>query len=320
MNAGQSGKVDLDLLADYVGGALDGTVEERAVARLIAEDAHWAQAYARLARDSDEVRQTLAEWGAEPAPMPPDVVARLSAGLAAAGSRARAAEPRDDPTAPGTRPAATRPPGRTDADSARPAGRRTRRRLPGWATPVAVAAALAAVVGLGVSQLVGGGDIAGTSAGTFSSRDAAAPAGAEGGAAAQPPAEPSPGQVLASGTDYTRSSLVDRVGPLAQTRASASSLTGKGSAPKPDQAGGDQFRGDLTDRRNTLAACLRAIADEHGRGTPRFEVVDYARFEGQPALIVVFADIDGHRWAWAVGPECGQPQAGAAARYAARVG
>jgi hypothetical protein len=322
VSAGQSDRVDLDLLADYVGGALDGTAEERLVARLIADDAQWAQAYARLARDSEDVRLALAEWGEVPAAMPTDVVERLSAGLAAtAADRHRTAERRDHPAGPGGRPDSTRPPGRPDADSARTARPKRRRRLPGWAAPVAVVATLAAVVGLGVSQLAG--DIRATDDGSAAlSGEAAQPQSAEGGSPAQPRPlpEPSPGHVFASGTDYTRRSLVNQVVAFASP-ASAKSRSEASPAPAiPDRAGGEPAPDDRAARRSMLPACLQAIADEHGRGTPRFEVVDYARFEGEPALVVVFADPDGRRWAWAVAPECGQPQAGAAARYTARVG
>ncbi|HEX2773266.1 MAG TPA: hypothetical protein VHN18_12650 [Micromonosporaceae bacterium] len=322
MSAEQSDRVDLDLLADYVGGALDGTAAEQAVARLIAEDAQWAQAYARLAHDSADVRLALAEWGAVPAPMPPDIVERLSAGLAAAAAgRDRTAEQRDDRAGSASRSGAARPPGRPDADSARPAGRKARRRLPGWATPVAVVAALVAIAGLGVSQLAG--DVRETDNGAAAfSGDVAQPQGAEAGSAAQPGplTEPSPGQVFATGTDYTRDSLVNRVGQFAAL-ASATTRPGPSlAAVLPDRASGESAPNDLSARRSTLSACLRAIAGEHGRGTPRFEVVDYARFEGKPALVVVFADADGQRWAWVVAPECGQRQAGAAARYTARVG
>ena len=41
------------------------------------------------------------------------------------------------------------------------------------------------------------------------------------------------------------------------------------------------------------------------------ESVDYARFDGAPALIVRFTAANG-RWAWASGPACGTPAAGAA--------
>jgi hypothetical protein len=318
VSAGQFGEVDLDLLADYVGGALDGTAEEEAVARRIAEDPRWAQAYARLAQDSADVRLALASWRAEPVPMPPDVVERLSAGLAAAAKGGdRTAAPHVDGAADARGPSATRPPGRLAAGAARPAGRGARRRLPRWAAPVVVAAAVAAVAGLG-SQLVG--DIRGADDSTTFSRDAAQSEGAAGGPAMQPAplAAPSPDQVFTTGTDYTRGSLVNQV---IQLGSRAAALTRSGEAPPavPDSAFGNATPDDSA-RRTAMTACLQAIADEHGRGMPRFDVVDYARFEGRPALIVAFTDSDGPRWVWAVAPECGQHQAGAAARYTARVG
>jgi hypothetical protein len=324
----QSGRVDHDLLADYVGGALDGTAEERVVARLIAEDPQWAEAYARLAQDTADVRVTLSGWGAEPASMPPDVIERISAALsadladgltAAANGHEKAAGGRREPAVTGTRPGATRrpgataPPGRPDGAATHPAGRAAARRLPRWAMPVAIVAVLAAMGGLGVSQLAG--DTRATDS-TASSGEVQ-PRSAEGGSAEQPVGAKSPDQVFASGTDYTRRSLVAQLVPLASR---ASTLSGAGESPVPaqkDRAAGEPQR-DLSV--STLAPCLRAIAGEHGRGTPRFDVVDYARFEGEPALIVLFTDPDGQRWAWAVSPECGRPEAGAAARYSARVG
>jgi hypothetical protein len=325
VNAGESGKVDLDLLADYVGGALEGTAEERTVARLIAEDAQWAQAYAQLARDVDGVRLALAEWGAEPAAMPPDVADRLSAGLAAAvAGFDRTAGHRDEPIGSGARPGPTRPPNRPEGESARPVGRTSRRRLPRWATPVAIVAALVAVAGLGVSQLTG--DTHATNDATSFSGGATQPQSAQGEAAVPQRAstEPSADRVLTTGTDYTRRSLVTQVPGAGEKLSAKSPEASPAPALPPVTTGGSAYSesapGDRAARQITLADCLQAIANQYGRGTPRFLVVDYARFEGRTALIVVFADADGQRWAWAVAPECGQPQVGAAALYTARVG
>jgi hypothetical protein len=61
---------------------------------------------------------------------------------------------------------------------------------------------------------------------------------------------------------------------------------------------------------HALLTCLDAIARQNG-GTPiNVESVDYARYQGAPALIVRF-DADGTRWAWATGPDCGAPGRGA---------
>jgi negative regulator of sigma E activity len=320
VSAGWSDEVDIDLLADYVGGALDGMPDERVVARLIADDPQWAQAYARLVRESDMVRRTLTEWGAAPAPMPPDIVERLSAHLISPDARPDPAGGRHPaPTAPRSDP--THPPSRLDAEAARPAVRKARRRLPRWAKPVAVAAALLAIAAVGVSQL--GGDIRATDNTTGAlSRDAGQPQSAEGGAGtgAQPFAAPSPDRLLATGKDYAPGPLIDQARALGSATAAKASANDAPPVEVPDATGGEPAPTTGATRRGDLAACLSSIAAEHGRGMPHFEVVDYARFEGQPALLVVFTDPAGQRWVWAVAPECGQPSAGAAARYTARVG
>ncbi|MER7169324.1 hypothetical protein ABT336_25110, partial [Micromonospora sp. NPDC000207] len=83
MTTGRFEEVDLDLLADYLGGVLDGTPEEAVVARLVAEDAAWAQAEARLAPALSAVGADLAAWGADAPEMPSDVADRITAALAA---------------------------------------------------------------------------------------------------------------------------------------------------------------------------------------------------------------------------------------------
>ncbi|MGC1214189.1 MAG: hypothetical protein WA890_23385, partial [Micromonospora sp.] len=86
MTPGEFSTVDHDLLADYVGGALDGTPEHATVARLVEEDAAWRRAYAALAPALDLVRADLAEWGSVAAPeMPAAVADRIAAALSGAG-------------------------------------------------------------------------------------------------------------------------------------------------------------------------------------------------------------------------------------------
>ncbi|WP_373688915.1 hypothetical protein [Verrucosispora sioxanthis] len=41
MSAGEFSEVDHDLLADYLGGALDGTPEHAEIARRVAQDPAW---------------------------------------------------------------------------------------------------------------------------------------------------------------------------------------------------------------------------------------------------------------------------------------
>ncbi|GAB3966373.1 hypothetical protein [Plantactinospora veratri] len=48
--------------------------------------------------------------------------------------------------------------------------------------------------------------------------------------------------------------------------------------------------------------------------------MDYATFQGKAALVVVFTDPSGARWAWVTGPNCGSPAAGADVTYQSRVG
>lgn len=341
MSAGHSSEVDFDLLADYVGGALDGTGREAAVARLIATDPAWARAHAWLTRTSGDVRDVLAEWGAVPEPMPADVVERLTAALttaapsdAAAASLEVAAEPssvaagprRTDAVVGAPRGAerperGARPPSRPDGSATRPPGRNTglttRRRMPRWATPVAVVAALVALAGLGVTYLAGDDRAVVSGTAGYDSAEGGAGGPASGTTPSQPLTAIPP--VLATGTEYTRTSLADQVNGLRRAEAD---MAAKGSSPNaPERVGkAPAPMSGAPDDQDGISACVAAIAAEHGRGALRVEWMDSASFEGMPALVVVFADATGERWAWVVSPNCGQPQVGAATRYSARVG
>ncbi|MFY1674347.1 hypothetical protein ACN27G_31090 [Plantactinospora sp. WMMB334] len=374
MTGGQFGEVDLDLLADYVGGALDGTSDENEVARLIAEDRSWAEAYTELTAAVDAVRLDLAGWAAEPTPMPSAVVDRLTAALGDAPPTAVPASPDDlgkpsddagrpsdtagkpsggdrpsGPTHPAGRPGPIGPgvPGRAGGGSGR-AGRRRRwmRRLAG---PVLVATVVAGFGGFAVGRLVTAGE------GSNSQTDTAAGA-AEEAAAPQvfgsgPPRvvlEPSAERMLATGTDYTPTSLPDTVSGLTRQAVPGASASrtpppaspsspprresagpAAGTTTPPDRAAADQaccqpMRAQsglerLSDR-SALAECLDVIAATHAQGPVAVELVDYATFEGRAALVVVFTDRSGARWAWVTGPQCGSPAAGADVTYQTRVG
>ncbi|WP_326564630.1 hypothetical protein [Micromonospora peucetia] len=369
MTAGGFREVDHDLLADYLGGALDGTPDEELVARLVDEDEDWAQAYALLAPAVADVRADLAAWGAPAPEMPTDVTDRIvaalanatTAGLGATSPTPSRSEPdrsepdrsepgqsepsRSEPSERTVRhdvtPADGRPAVRVGAAGAVPAqplggsgrrpagaprsepgpggitgpGRRGRRwnRLAG---PVALAAVSIAAVGFGISQLTRNQQMDGAA-------DTALPGTASresGGPAATPfriTGEPS----VRSGTDYTPESLaVLRSSPLSQP------FTGGPGGEKPGvQAEGGRLPGSATglDRLTDPAAlgtCIGEIKAEHGNGPLVVEVVDYARFQGRPALIVRFTDATGAHWAWASGPECGVPGSGSDSRYRTRVG
>ncbi|MGW5667332.1 hypothetical protein [Micromonospora sp. NPDC003776] len=329
MTAREFSGVDHDLLADYVGGALDGTPEQETVARLVEEDAAWRDAYAELVRALDLVDADLAEWAAGPAPeMPLAVADRITAALAGAGPA-----PADDPPLAvpgvdrdpagarrGTVPAQGTGGSRRVRETTRPADGPDRRTGPGrrarrWTrigVPVAVAAASIAAVGLGLSNLVGTGTGSGGGAG-LSAQD--------GGKPAAVPRNGTPYRVTAptmsSGTDYTPERLS---GGLSSTLASPS----REKDSRPGLAQGERATAPLglarLARPGSLDDCLTAIGVEHGAGPITVDLVDYASFQGLPALVVTFVDPAGTRWAWASGPECGVPGSGADTRFRTRVG
>lgn len=328
MTAGQFRKVDLDLLADYVGGALEGTPEESTVARLVAEDPAWTRAHAALAPKMETVRHHLANWGATDLAMPADISARLSAALAGAGPAA--ADPADssradrrvaDPYIPDqTRHRLSVVPdvGRTSGGRDGRAGS-TRRRWSRWAGPLTVAAALVVVAGVGASQF-SGIDRAQDSAGQALSGESNEPrTGTADSSAARAAAELSTRRVIASGTEYQRTTLAGALASLDRTAIGAKTPDGAPAA-EPDSAI-SRVAGlhRLTDR-GALAGCLDAVAATHNQGPVAVDLVDYAAFEGIPALVISFADQAGERWIWVAGPECGTPGSGADTRYRTRVG
>ncbi|WP_446217568.1 hypothetical protein [Micromonospora sp. IBHARD004] len=358
MTTGKFSEVDHDLLADYVGGALDGTPEQVRVARLIEEDPAWAGAYAALAPAVQLVRADLADWAAAPVPdMPLAVADRIAAALAGAGPAPTPTDPAElaspdaldtagpvnvpTPAGPGGDDAAPADGGRIrsgghsgagpSAVPAQTAGhRRTGRAVrpadgpgrgtgPGrgprrWARiagPVVLAAASVGAVGLGLNQLVA------TRTDTAVTADRGENAGAPGPLAAEPFRTTGPPR--RSGTDYTPDQL-SGVSPSKVPRAAGSSARETAPAAPEDQrlsvAGGlDRLSG-----RDALDACLREITTEHGGGAVAVDLVDYASFQGRPALVVTFVDAGGARWAWVSGPECGVPGSGADTRFRTRVG
>lgn len=302
MTGAEFSGVDLDLLADYVGGALDGTPEEAAVARLVAEEPAWQEAYVELAAATGALSSALRSWGAEPEPMPADVVLRLDAALLTVGAGAAAAESgapeRLEPGSAGDAPARhlVAVPGGQD----RPATARSRSRRVRWAAPIGVAAAMIAFLGVGVQRLTSSSDDAATSA--------AAPGAAEGFAL---PAEPA---VSNSGRDYSTESLAELPSQImAAPEAATDEKRTKTEVTAADPA--------LERLRlfEALRACLEAVQQEHGAGPITAETVDYGLFTGVPAAIVRFTAADGS-WAWAVGAECGLRGAGADRLAAVRVG
>jgi hypothetical protein len=270
--------VDIELLADYVGGALEGN-QERAIADLIATVPSWGRAYRALVTADVAIRDALAT--APPEPIPADVAARLDAAFAVprhvvAGRIDPAESPPGRPrtaTAPRTRHSATGP------------GRSARRRrlLPVVGTLVAVLF----VVAVGGRYLL-------SSANRSSSNSAGAPASVEdqnanpgsGGVTAEQPAK-------SSGLDYTPGTLPPLGAPVPRSahdsfapspNTSTKGLNGQ-SAPPPAL---DRFSAP-----GALVTCLNAITTEvPARVGTRAQLYDLSRFQGQPAVIVVYV-LDG---------------------------
>ncbi|SCL38753.1 hypothetical protein GA0074692_5123 [Micromonospora pallida] len=304
MTAGRFGEVDHDLLADYVGGALEGTPDEATVARLVTEDPTWTRAYDELAAAMDRVGSTLAAWG-EPTPTMPQAVAdRLTAALAGAG-------PAAPPTVPGQ---AGGEPNRTVAvigASPRPAtpGQR-RRRWSRRTAPVLVATAAMVAAGFGVTQFVGIG--AGPQDAGSAPENAVAGAAPTG--AFRLITEP-----VRTDTSYTPDTVGTAIPRPSLFGATGSPDGQSGTESGPRRPAPSSGLNRLTGRA-ALDACLEAVGTAHGRGRIIVDRVEYAVFQDAPALVVGLTDAEGTRWIVVTGPECGVPGSGADTRYRTRVG
>jgi hypothetical protein len=226
---------------------------------------------------------------------------------------------------PGRRPASGVP------EQSRPGGARNRgaarnrRRWSRLAGPVAVATAVAAFAGFGVSRLMipdAADDRSVTSQSDAGPESATDAGGAE---APRTLVEPSAQRLLSSGTDYTAPGLAAAAKGMEQR--TGGDLPSRAAVP---DEGTDNEQNSATDRspaelarltdRAALSGCLDAVAEAHARGPLTVEVVDFATFEGTPALIIRFVDATGVRWAMAAGPACGLPGSGADTRYRTQVG
>ncbi|MET8152345.1 hypothetical protein ACIBSW_36495 [Actinoplanes sp. NPDC049668] len=342
MTGAEFSGVDVDLLADYVGGALDGTPDEAVVAALIAEDPSWRDAYALLHDGVAAVGTELRALGSAPEPMPADIVARLDAALLEA-STARSSLPdagtgsadsaqdsghesADGPggaqvIAIGT--ARDRPAGRgTDAgDGAAPdqrpvavpfdARRRWTRRLRG-AAGVGIAAGVLAFAGFGAQQLAVSTDSQ-TAQSAGSAADRAADLGAPQSAAEQAVPGVPPVPFTESGRDYRQATLGQAgVAQLDAPFASDTDKVGGARSSGSTTAAKSETAGALSrlQGRAALLACLDAIADQSGLAPITAQTIDFARYDGAPAVIIQFI-APGGSWVWAVGPGCGARGVGA---------
>jgi hypothetical protein len=264
---------ELDELADFAEGVLDRSAGAR-VAALVRTDERWAAALAALTEAAPATVAALHTAAEMPVAMPEDVAARLDAALAHGRSQ-RGESP--------TRPLGGRPgPGRHNATT-RPSSTGPGRRSSGRRTAGIVAGVLAFVV------LVGGGGLtlARTLRTPLSSSNTAAGANApaqERPEFATTPTSDIPGaasgtarpRLLASGTDYRRDTLhllVDAPPPVPTVTL---------NADKADVAVSGALAGLTT--QGGFAACLASVGLVH---TGQVTLADYARYEGQPALVLV---------------------------------
>jgi hypothetical protein len=267
---------ELDRLVDYTADALPPTDAAR-VAYLVATDPRWSAAHRAVLQADSAVRTDLAAAAALPAPIPDDVAAQIDAALRR-----------------------LTPAGATviSLDAAR-----AKRRRALTAGIVAAAATVVAVIG-GIAVNTGlirsdtnpmsapAEGQAGRDATNMPAPAASALAGADAGVAGNV-------RVLASGADYrldTLSQLAAQAPPPGQ--ANDSSKTAESPQFTAGEAPGALARLATT---AGVADCLRSVAASY----PGVAVVlDYARFEGQPALVIVVRQADSSKII-AVGPECG---------------
>jgi hypothetical protein len=298
---------ELDRLADYAAGLLDGTPAGTEVHRLVSTDPGWAAALAALTEADPRVCADLSDLAATVPILPGDIAARLDTALSAVSGPDRTISADSEVRELAAR-AESRTPGRTrlPADRSR---QRWRRR---WAMVGAAAAAVAAVAAFGLPVLLNSGP-----AGLVTSGDRAeAPAGGEALRENQslPPVAPeAPGLVLtASGQDYRPGGSQAAPGAADMTAGS----TARDSAAQPGNAPGPGIAPELSRLLDPAArqACLGAVA----AGQPDRPVrIDYARFMGIPALLIFFAPAQSGTATRAVvvGAACGLPGSGGDVRY-----
>ncbi len=283
--------VDLDLLADYLGGALAGTGAEQRVAGLIRTDPAWRSGHDALIEADRAVRTDLAALAADTEPMPTDILSQLTAALRAA-----------DPTtgAPAGDPSPVR-------SLAAHAARRTRWRRARWVMGAAAAVVLLALAGLATAGGLFRSSQSGNDRASSGQNQARAATSTPPGrmtpkqAPVMPPARGST-PVTASGTDYTRTTL------------STVEHQTLGGAPNLDPAARQQVPPAL--QRLTvpqeLDRCLSSVTSSYPGSA---KLVDYARFQGDPALIVVLRSTPSAPVRYVVsGPDCGS--SGPDVRYA----
>jgi hypothetical protein len=303
-----SGEVDLDRLADYVGGALDGTPDAATVAHLIATDDRWAGAHAALVAADAAVTGQLSALAARPEPMPDEVFARLTEAFAA------------EPPLVAQKPQLSVLTGGRHASPRRPARRR-------WTSVAGIAAAVAVLGGAAVVILP---QLSLNTADSRSSSGAGISNAHPELATESAPAVPDSGTVRASGTDYDAAAL-STLGTSARSQKEPDSTSEGGPGIKSAPSTGSnqsprtlagvpaplQRLSDPTAR----TACLDAVVRAYQAGS--VVLVDYARYQGAPALVVLLDgayQVPDRKWVVVVGPDCGSGNAIGEQKYNAQVG
>lgn len=272
---------DLVVLGDLADGALEGP-ERTDVERHLAGCADCQAATARLASIRDQLHQLPL------VSMPTDIESRVR--------RALADEPMPANSARSTGSGPTSRRGREPQPV--PAGRSRWRPGPGLvAASVIVVLVLVLVVGGGAVLAGRGGPETSSGSSASSAGGADSQAGPDSATGQSGQSRPGSTRTTSSGRNYTPSTLPDQVSRLlsaSQQSATSSSSpsadspsgTTGGNAAGAGSAGRSSTSGALSalHRPAVLARCLRAVTDNDAR-TPI--AVDYARWRGQPAAVLV---------------------------------
>lgn len=194
-------------------------------------------------------------------------------------------------------------------------GRRRARRLR-WAAPVGIAAGVIAFLGFGIQQFgTGSSEDAATTAGSGSAPQEAPPQAAADGTLGLPGGT---AQVTSSGIDYRRDTLGQVAAHAMSAPESADEWDNSRKSAGTDLSGAESALSRLS-AQPALLACINAITAENGVGTIAAQTIDFARYDGAPAVVVQFTASNG-TWVWASGADCGTPGAGAATLATVKVG
>jgi hypothetical protein len=268
--------VDHDLLADYLGGALDGTPEHEQVSALISTSPGWRQAAQDLTLALASVSEDLHLLSGYPEKMPVDLADRFDVLLASPEMSPQPAKNPRDPLAERT------------VQRTAPAKRQRWRK---WTVPVAVAVAMGSFFVLRNTPMVGS-----TFGGTTQQPVTAERMPQD---SALTPESASSVPTTASGREHSRTSLrqfssLPSESTFSQTPDYASPLSGGPGIAQQSEL--DRLRDPLA-----LQKCLTFVRVALPGA---ITLVDYSSFEGSPALVISITS-QGKGWTFVAGPSCG---------------